>query len=584
MARLGRGWPHRPRITAGAAPATPITTITTSAIDAITSDFGVNQPDQRATFSHAGRDWLIYADDTSRIVHTSSTDDGTTWAAPTLVRDTSAYTLGGAIRHADFHFDGTYLHEVQGGHLIDLTYRRGTPGSGGSIAWDPEQVVISNPAGFGDFLLEPSITTDSSGRPWIAVETWLDGFTRPRVLSSSTSDGTWTTDDDFEPSEFLTLCWPSIRSLGSGAMLATYWFDSDGGGSNEGIFARVYNGATWGPEVQLGAGSPAWQVNYRTVSVVSDPATGQAFVAYGTASGIHVARYSSGSWTVEQATTTACAALSLGFDDAHSDAYLVYTPTTQDEINLTVRSGSWSPPSQVVDLGSDTLIPATLKLSERFRLGKFLLGYQVDEAAPARIELASIEPVDPTVSVVASAGGSATLLRTSARTRAVSGSGGGSASLARARVSRASVAMSGGGGATFTATRTYGSTIAASGGGNRTLAARKNATRPATGTAGGTGTVSGAKTPDPGGVLWTGMFGGGGGRAGRGTPARIVRPTSTVPMNVANPEARSGSVVGTGGGNGATARATGPTQVFAPVKAGRIGRSKTGRVEFAGVT
>jgi hypothetical protein len=160
---------------------------------------------------------------------------------------------------------------------------------------------------------------------------------------------------------------------------------------------------------------------------------------------------------------------------------------------------------------------------------------------------ASTTVAAPRVAAV-SGGGGATLTGRKGTASATAASGGGQLSGPIRKAAAGLVTASGGGALATVSAGNSVSAAFASAGGNLATTGRKQTTVTTQTSAGGTIAASGALTPQTGGILATGLFGGGG-RVGRSHPVIGVMSRGQVPMGAANPEARSGTVAGTGGGS-----------------------------------
>jgi len=202
---------------------------------------------ERKTFFASGRHWVFYSNGTNMVFRTST--DGISWSDATTVR---AATYG---HHFSICFDGTYFHYSYGSYE-ELTYRRGTPESDGTMTWSAsEQTLV------GDDAVYPCVAIDTSGYPYIS---YLDTSSNyGRILKSSTNDGTWSTaggypynlhyDDTFSFSA-------TILTLTNNRMYALYTPQD-----THVLYGKLYDGS-WGSE--------------ETIATINDKRTFSA-VAYG---------------------------------------------------------------------------------------------------------------------------------------------------------------------------------------------------------------------------------------------------------------------------------------------------------------
>ncbi|MBN2359153.1 MAG: hypothetical protein JXR83_06845 [Deltaproteobacteria bacterium] len=154
---------------------------------------------QRKSFAAAGRIWVFYRDGSHAVFRSSA--DGALWSDPTILR-TVQYSEDLSVWYRD-----PYLHYAasDGDNGTALHYRRGLPSSDGSIAWSAdEQAIGGTDPGYKSC---PMIAVDSSGRPWIGYR-WVDGAEkRPRLIRSSSSDGTWSTSGSWELASWTAAAW-----------------------------------------------------------------------------------------------------------------------------------------------------------------------------------------------------------------------------------------------------------------------------------------------------------------------------------------------------------------------------------------
>jgi hypothetical protein len=146
---------------------------------------------QRKCFYANGRFWVFYIkiNEVNGIVYRTSTD-GLNWSDYTYIGN--AYGAG----QFSLYFDGTYLHYVRLSSDYKTYYRRGTPNADGTITWSAvEQLVYSGTS--SDMYMYPTISVDSSGHAWIAVQHYLGTYYEMLVLKNANTDGTWSTATGF---------------------------------------------------------------------------------------------------------------------------------------------------------------------------------------------------------------------------------------------------------------------------------------------------------------------------------------------------------------------------------------------------
>jgi hypothetical protein len=202
---------------------------------------------QERSFYGAGRQWSFFIDASSYLCFRSSADNGSTWGTTTqvkIIKTPGDVWSGSWLSYQDafsLYWDGTYVHTAAAtdGYADRVEYQRGTPNSDGTITWTANQLncIPGVRSGF------PSVSVDTSGRPWLAVSS--NGW----VSRSSTTDGTWVTDTGFPYNVTLGVVgptneygWLKIVALTDNKMVAMMVFIN----TDTHIFARRYDGANWG--------------------------------------------------------------------------------------------------------------------------------------------------------------------------------------------------------------------------------------------------------------------------------------------------------------------------------------------------
>jgi hypothetical protein len=128
-----------------------------------------NATSQEKLLSAVGLLWVFYSDG-SNIVYRTSSDGGATWSSsPTIIGSGDRGYFFTVTQHGDTLY---YAYATSENSAVVSTalfaFRSGTMRSNGSITWTgPEQYVPTT--GSGATL--PSIAVDSSGNPWVTVET-----------------------------------------------------------------------------------------------------------------------------------------------------------------------------------------------------------------------------------------------------------------------------------------------------------------------------------------------------------------------------------------------------------------------------
>jgi len=226
---------------------------------------------QRHAIFANGLHWLFYvhASNGNLVYRTSS--DGTTWSEATTLRSCAV----------GYEFslctDGTYVHYVYG--ESSLYYRKGLLNSNGTITWSAGEQTIGN-FGHNNGITFPSIVLDSDGYPYvIAGYGDLTGGENPnytygvKALSSSTKDGTWTTNLNYDlMSDETSDCRGTLVALKNRHVFFIY------GKTGSSHYARTYSGSGWNSTVN-------WLTPYCVdssgfYSIVEDDANDLAHIVY----------------------------------------------------------------------------------------------------------------------------------------------------------------------------------------------------------------------------------------------------------------------------------------------------------------
>lgn len=219
------------------------TPTTSNTVDTSTSNNAIAYSFQRRTFYANGRFWLFYSNGSN--LGFKSSLDGSAWSSFTVLKNVSGTVPG---YYLSSWYDGTYLYYAfdNSSQNAPLLFRRGTPGSNGSITWSQaEQTAVAGASGVSYQNLYVSV--DSNGHPYIFYENYTSGSNGfPMVTSSSTADGTWSTASGF-PYQLNTTAssgWDGeIIPQTSGNILAIYDY------TGAPVTVREYNG-TWGNEIK----------------------------------------------------------------------------------------------------------------------------------------------------------------------------------------------------------------------------------------------------------------------------------------------------------------------------------------------
>jgi hypothetical protein len=139
-------------------------------------------PSNRYTFYANGLFWVFWSDGTNMVYSTST--NATIWATKTTVR-ACAKTWQFSI-----WFDGTYVHYVYiiNGPSGSFYYRRGAPGSGGTITWSASEQTVATGM---TTLFQPFVSVDTDGYVWVGYDGFGGGNYLAYVIKSGNNDGTW---------------------------------------------------------------------------------------------------------------------------------------------------------------------------------------------------------------------------------------------------------------------------------------------------------------------------------------------------------------------------------------------------------
>jgi hypothetical protein len=213
-----------------------------STVGTSTASAATNYPYQPKSFYANERFWVFYSDGTNMVYNTST--DGTTWTAATTVRaSNNGYRFS-------IWFDGTYVHYAHSSASA-IYYRRGVPGSDGSITWSADEQTVATNYSSAD---HPYVSVDSNGYVWIGYRDYSGTVYTPFVIKSGNNDGTWGTTPAGFPYQLTTSGGNTRRAaiipLTDGKMLAVY------GGGNIALRAKRWDGSAWGSEKATASTSP----------------------------------------------------------------------------------------------------------------------------------------------------------------------------------------------------------------------------------------------------------------------------------------------------------------------------------------
>lgn len=392
---------------------------------------GIAQQYQRKTFNTAGRWWLFYSDghagdaNAPDMLVTSSADSGATWKTPAIIRSLDTAQEGSAF--FDTHFDGTYVHYAAGGTAPDdITYRRGTPNSDGTITWSAAEQVAFPSA--GGSLLECSITVDDSGHPWISWEDFDNAAVM--VTTSSTTDGTWATDGSYPmqmdtPGAVSLQWWTFIANLGGGKIALVYYTTQVGSTPDlNQIYCRVYDGTAWGvdEEVDNLITEQKQDAISTNIAMLTNPSTGEVYVGWSDgftsiAGTWFAVRDSGGSWSGEYITSDLMNGLALGLDPTSGDVHMVSITTGGTQVvNHWIRSGGlWTQDSDLTTSGTPIHVGGIV-ISEQSYGDEFIVAIQRQTSTTR--EVIEVYPI-----AVAGGGGGTTYTKTGAGVSAFTGHG-----------------------------------------------------------------------------------------------------------------------------------------------------------------
>ena len=352
---------------------------------------------ENPSFYALGYHYVITTVATQSITIRSSADT-ITWGTVT--------TIGSAL-YASCYFDGTYAWIVTSPLNSANNYLymyRATPTAGGGLTLGTARTVKSwlGSSGYG---LEPTISVDSNGYPWI---TYIENLGSSQTYSawvtkSSTNDGTWTTAGGF-PYQLMTgfqdyYIGASVVRLTGGKMLAVYSAYSGSAYSGASI---SWDGAAW-------RGVKTFTYNLidgRSLSAVSTGTTDFGYAASASSTtlvGVQRYSYLSDSWTGLGTTTTNSYYQSLGID-LNSNLYLVWLYS--NKVYRNIYTGSWSGAAIWIDETTDT-IPANFGIACSCNSLDGFIGvkYETKSASPWNEKYAVIPFNHPSIVITSSTTG-----------------------------------------------------------------------------------------------------------------------------------------------------------------------------------
>jgi hypothetical protein len=195
-------------------------------------------PHQRSAFYAAGRYWLFWGANSGippYDLNFRSSTDGVTWSADTNIGTFPLVDAQWSVAYDDTNGNVHIARNIRFVSLDlphdGLEYRRGTPNSDGSIAWDaPWSQVVATGHFVGDF----SLAVDSSGQAWVAYGD--NGSADPAkgsaiAIRNAATDGAWTNARGFPTTIRAGQsddAFAVLSSIGDGSMYAiTYEWATD---------------------------------------------------------------------------------------------------------------------------------------------------------------------------------------------------------------------------------------------------------------------------------------------------------------------------------------------------------------------
>jgi len=293
----------------------------------------------RKTFYAAGRYWVFWVSDQD--LYYASSSDGSTWTSPAVA--IGSKPLDG--EDASVWFDGTYVYCVatRDGATGTVTFRRGTPSSGGSISWSASD-------GFSDGASadKPTIAVDGDGYAWIGKEDKDTDNTY--VAKNDRNDGSWSTDfiETLDTDTYET----AIPIPLTGTKMAFIWAKGSGV-----IHVRSWDGSNFGTEVtasgtdlEYGTPSITAVANGDTVHIVyeEDDTGAIKYLKYYYSSN----SFSSTTTIRSQRSGPYCETASITLDPDTGDLYVFWISEEEDKIyckHYDASEGSWGEAEVVVE-------------------------------------------------------------------------------------------------------------------------------------------------------------------------------------------------------------------------------------------
>lgn len=320
--------------------------------------------------SETGLHWAFYSNTTvTNAMKYSTSPDGTTWTFRGMVANV------GVGWQSDIWVNGTNISYVRFNSNTQnggVQYRLGNLNYDGTITWAAAEQTFATTAtyiGMGGI----SITLNSTGHPWVEYKntTAGGGSGTPWVASSSTNNGTWTTDVSYQVSTSAKYYGMRIIPLPNGKMLAIY---AQPGAT---IGAKLWNGTAWGSLVNTTSkASSAWSssntngVDFGAVQDPINPDLVDLVFVNNTQYSLIFTQYndSTNTWnateTVVNTSLTSTTGVALS-SASNGDLYAFWINSTTKVVynKYTASSGTWG---AAVTLVSDTGITATYDIMSSY--------------------------------------------------------------------------------------------------------------------------------------------------------------------------------------------------------------------------
>jgi len=302
-----------------------------STIATSTTELAVGGPVTRKSFYANGKYWAFYSDGTNMVYKASS--DGLEWSSPTTVRAAS-----NSLRFSVYLQGSNTIHYACFDGSSTLYYRRGTLNSDGSVSWNDERTVgsVSNSD-------HPSISTDSSGYPFIGYRSGASGSRYPYVTKSSTNDGTWSTAPD-HPLQLSTTTddvWIAyVVPMSSPKVMVMY---SKGGI----LYSRVWSGSNWGGQQDSSAHNYAIDSMDLQISAVNEGDVVHVVWTKESAYGIRYGYYDGSNWQPHvtlEGTVESYSKPTIALSNANN-LYVFWVRANSHIYYIRRISGTWDPSS-----------------------------------------------------------------------------------------------------------------------------------------------------------------------------------------------------------------------------------------------